>query len=150
MTDRSVARRRQRGFTLVEMMIAVAVAGVLSGIALPSFQGVLHQSRRSEALVALMQVQAAQERWRANHRDYGSLAEIGIASTTPGGHYSLEVANVGDDGYDVLATAAGGQSRDTTCRVLRLRLDGATVTRASGPDALVANPTAKNRRCWLA
>lgn len=148
MTNRSV-RRRERGFTLVEMMIAVAVAGVLSSIALPSFQGVLHQARRSEALVALMQVQAAQERWRANHRAYGTLAEIGVAPTTPGGHFTLSVANLGEDGYDVLATATGGQARDRNCRVLRLRLDGATVSRASGPDALVANTTAKNRRCWL-
>jgi type IV pilus assembly protein PilE len=148
MTNRT-NRRGQRGFTLVEMMIAVAVAGVLSGIAFPSFQGVLHQARRSEALVALMQVQAAQERWRANHRAYGALAEIGVAATTPGGHFTLSLANVGEDGYDVLATATGGQSRDANCRVLRLRLDGATVSRASGPDALVANSTAKNRRCWL-
>ena len=140
---------RSRGFTLVEMMIAVAVAGVMSGIAYPSFQGVLHKSRRTEALVALMQVQAAQERWRSNHRSYGTLAEIGIAATTTGGHYTLQVADVGDDGYDATAVASGGQSRDATCRHLRLRLDGATVARASGTDALVANPSATNRRCWL-
>jgi type IV pilus assembly protein PilE len=149
MTTRSFARSRQRGFTLVEMMIAVAVAGVLSSVALPSFQGVLHQSRRSEALVALMQVQAAQERWRSNHRSYGSLADIGIAATTSGGHFTLQVADAGEDGYDVFATATGAQSRDTACRVLRLRLDGATVSQASGSDALVANPPARNRRCWL-
>jgi type IV pilus assembly protein PilE len=149
MKTRACDRRAQRGFTLVEMMIAVAVAGVLSGVALPSFQGVLHQSRRSEALVAMMQVQAAQERWRSNHRSYGSLADIGIATTTSGGHYTLQVADAGEEGYDVLATAAGTQSRDATCRVLRLRLDGATVSQASGTDALVANPPAKNRRCWL-
>jgi len=148
MTSRSI-RRTQRGFTLIEMMIVVAVTGVLSSVALPSFQGVLHQARRSEALVALMQVQAAQERWRANHRAYGTLAEIGVATTTPGGHFTMSVANVDEDGYDVLASAAGGQSRDAACRVLRLRLDGATVSRASGPDTLVSNPTAKNRRCWL-
>lgn len=148
MTNR-FARRDQRGFTLIEMMIVVAVTGVLSSVALPSFQGVLHQSRRSEALVALMQVQSAQERWRANHRAYGAIADIGVPATTPGGHYTLSVANAEEDGYDVLATATGGQSRDANCRVLRLRLDGATVSRASGPDALVANTTAKNRRCWL-
>jgi type IV pilus assembly protein PilE len=141
--------RRHAGFTLIELMIAVAVAGVLSGVAFPSFQGVLHKSRRSEALVALMQAQAAQERWRANHRGYGTLAEIGIGATTPGGHYALQVADVGDDGYDVTAVASGSQSRDAACRYLRLRLDGATVSHASGTDALVANPPAANRRCWL-
>lgn len=149
MKNRSFARRDSRGFTLVEMMIAVAVAGVLSSVALPSFQGVLHQSRRSEALVAMMQVQAAQERWRSNHRSYGTLADIGVATRTPGGHFTLQVADAGEDGYDVFATATGTQSRDTACRVLRLRFDGATASQASGADMLVANPASKNRRCWL-
>ena len=70
--------RAGRGFTLIEMLLAISVAGLLSGIAYPSFQGVLHQVRRADAYVALLQAQAAQERWRANHREYGaSLAEIG-------------------------------------------------------------------------
>ena len=139
----------QRGFTLIELMIAVAIAGVLGSVTYPTFQGALHKSHRSEALVALMQLQAAQERWRSNHRSYGTLAEIGTAATTSGGRYTLQVDAIGEDGYDAIATAAGSQARDAACRVLRLRIDGATVLQASGRDATVSNTAAQNRRCWL-
>ena len=46
-------RQRHAGFTLIEMMCAVAVAGVLSSVAYPGFTKVLHKARRSDAHVAL-------------------------------------------------------------------------------------------------
>ena len=64
------------GFTLVEMLCAVVVASVLSSIAYPSFLGVVHRARRAEALVVLMQVQMAQERYRADHPTYGLCAGL--------------------------------------------------------------------------
>jgi type IV pilus assembly protein PilE len=141
--------RAGRGFTLIEMLLAISVAGLLSGIAYPSFQGVLHQVRRADAYVALLQAQAAQERWRANHREYGaSLAEIGAPTRSPAGHYTLEVLDADADGYVVVANAAGRQARDLSCRTLKLTMNGATVSHASGSDALAANAAATNRRCW--
>lgn len=144
----SSSPRAAAGFTLIEMLIAVGVAGVLSSIAYPSFQGTLHKARRADALVALMQLQAAQERWRANHRSYASLAELGAPGVSGGGHYTLAVLGADPDRYELVAVATGSQARDTLCRHLRLTLDGATVTHASGSDALLGNPTPANRRCW--
>jgi type IV pilus assembly protein PilE len=144
-----IHRRRAAGFTLVEMLIAVSVASVLSSIAFPSFQGTLQKARRTDAYVALMQAQAAQERWRANRRDYASdLAAAGAPVRSSAGHYTLEVASADSDSYAIVAIATGSQARDVACRHLRLTMDGATVRYASGPDALVANPAAANRRCW--
>ncbi len=141
--------RRTAGFTLVEMLIAVSVASVLSCIAFPSFQGTLQKARRTDAYVALMQAQSAQERWRANRRDYASdLAAIGAPQRSAAGHYGLEVLSADADGYAIAAIATGSQSRDSACRHLRLTMSGATTSYASGPDALVANPAAANRRCW--
>ena len=148
-TNRFVSPRTAAGFTLIEMLIAVSVASVLSSVAYPSFQGTLHKARRTDALVALMQVQAAQERWRANHRSYGnSLTEIGAPSVSSAGHYTLQVLSADSERYELVAVATGNQARDTACRHLKLTLDGATVTHASGSDALVANPATANRRCW--
>lgn len=144
-----IPRRHAAGFTLVEMLIAVSVASVLSSIALPSFQGTLQKARRTDAYVALMQAQAAQERWRANRRAYADdLAAIGAPQRSSAGHYTLDVAGADADGYAIVAVASGAQARDAACRHLKLTMNGATTTYASGPDALVANPPAANRRCW--
>lgn len=141
-------RRRQSGFTFVELLAAVAVAGVLSGIAWPSFQGALHKSRRADALVALTHAQAAQERWRFNQRSYGSLADIGLAARTPGGHYTLAVVEADAERYVLQARAAGAQAGDRACRVLQIEVDGAMATRRSGRDEQADNDAAANRRCW--
>ena len=136
-----------RGFTLIELMIAVAVAGVLSSVAVPSFEALLQRARRADALVSMLHVQTAQERFRSNSPAYGSLAEIGVASVSAAGHYSLQASASGASGYDALATALGRQARDTACRYLALRSTGGNLVYASGPDAAVANPAAVNRTC---
>ncbi len=146
--NRTRPRRAVAGFTLVELLIAVGVAGVLSSVAYPSFTDQVHRARRSDALVALVQVQAAQERWRAGHRDYADMAALGLPAVSPAGHYRMEVHAPGDDHYEVLAIATGAQARDAACRHLRLVLDGANLRHASGPDADTTNPPAANRRCW--
>ena len=142
------ARRSAAGFTLIEMMIVVSIAGVLSSIAYPSFTGQVQKVRRTDAVVAAMQVQWAQERWRSNNPAYGSLAEIGMAAGSPAGHYTLQVNGPSASGYDVLAAATGTQARDTNCAFLKLSMQGANTVYASGPDASTANAAAANRQCW--
>ena len=141
-------RRTARGFTMVEILITLSMAGVLSSVALPTFQGHLQKARRADVLVSMMQVQLAQSRWRANGTNYGTLAQIGVRSVSMGGHYTLTLGNEADDRYEVLASANGAQAGDTACRHMMLRVVGATVLQASGPDTTVANPAAANRKCW--
>jgi type IV pilus assembly protein PilE len=148
MTVHQCPRAAQRGFTLIELMATVSIAGVLSSVALPSFEGVLHKARRSDALITAAQVQLAQEAFRSQANSYGSLAEIRVGARSPAGHYTLEVSSLSATGYQVVVTAVGAQARDTACRVLRLTSRGPDVERASGPDANVANDATANRRCW--
>lgn len=136
------------GFTLIELLAVVSMVGALTGIALPTFEGQLQRVRRTDALVSMMQVQAAQERFRSNGARYGSLADIGTPGVSPAGHYSLQALSADEDGYNVLATATGTQARDANCRNLALKMAGANITYASGPDATVANPDSINRKCW--
>ena len=145
---RSAGRRASRGFTLVETLIAVGIAGILSGIAYPSLESQVLRARRSDAMAALMQTQLAQERHRADHRSYGDLAAIGARTTSMSGYYAIDVAANAADGYELVATATGRQARDASCQTLRLAVAGGSVAYASGPDSATSNPPALNRKCW--
>ncbi|HEX2541966.1 MAG TPA: type IV pilin protein [Caldimonas sp.] len=144
----SNARSCLRGFTLIESLVAIAVAAILSSVAYPSLEAHLLRARRTDALVALMNAQLAQERYRSNHNSYGTLAETGLRNTSASGYYSVQVTANGADGFEVLASATARQARDAACRHLRLVSLGANVTYASGPDTGTSNPAGVNRKCW--
>lgn len=132
-------RPAARGFTLAEMAAAVAVAGVLAGVALPSYQGALVKGRRADAAGALARLQAAQERLRASHGLYSAdLAALGIAARSEQGFYTLQVALEGPDAYVARAQPAIGspQQADRDCPALVLQVRQGFATYA---------PSA---RCW--
>jgi type IV pilus assembly protein PilE len=140
--------RRARGFTLIESLVTLAVAGVLSSIAYPSVEAQLQRARRADALVALLQAQLAEERHRANNTAYATLAELGLRDTSPAGHYRLQATTNASAGYDIVATAIAAQARDARCRVLRLSLADGNLVQTSGSDATTANGADANRACW--
>ena len=142
------SRRGSRGFTLIEIVTVLGVAGVLSSIAWPSFQGSLQKARRAEAMMAMAQLQIAQERWYANRGRYGGLDELRLPQRTSAGHYQIVVSDADAQGYVAVALASGAQAGDALCRQMRLSVAGGTTTYASGPDADAANDAAANRRCW--
>ena len=129
-------------------MIAMVITGVLSSVALPSFQGYLQKARRAEVMVLMMQVQLSQLRWRANSSGYGSLADIGVPSVSTGGHYTLQLNSNTPDSYEVVAVATGSQVNDSSCRHMKFSVVEANVLRNSGADESVANSADTNRRCW--
>ncbi|MEP7296930.1 MAG: type IV pilin protein [Burkholderiales bacterium] len=141
-------RTPMQGFTLIEMLTAMAIAAVLSGVALPSFEGQLQKARRADVLAALVLIQGAQERLRSRSTRYGELAEIGAAGVTRAGHYTLQMTAFDADGYVLLATATGTQARDVACRFMRASAVGMNLVYASGSDISVANDRLANRQCW--
>jgi type IV pilus assembly protein PilE len=144
----SHAPRAARGFTLIELLIGLAVVCTLSTLAYPSFSGAVTTARRADALMALMNVQLMQERFRADHRSYAELAQLGVDSVSHAKHYEIAVVAHSASGYSVRASALGGQQRDTLCRHLQITVDGANVEYASGQTDEISNATAINRRCW--
>ena len=147
-TVRPASKRAQRGFTLIELMFSVTIVGFLSSVAFPAYQGTVQKVRRSDALIALMDLQMAQERFRTNNAAYGSLTDLRARATSPAGHYQLDVQAPSDAGFVALATAAGSQRSDAACGVLKLTVDGGNVSYASGSDSHVGNDGAANKRCW--
>ena len=62
----------QRGFTLIEILIVVAIIGLLVGIALPAYQGSVLRSGRAEAKNELLQVASDQERFFSSNNTYST------------------------------------------------------------------------------
>lgn len=142
------SRRACRGFTLIEIVTVLGVASVLSSLAWPSFQGSLQKARRAEAMLAMAQVQIAQERWYVNRGRYGSLEELRLPARTSAGHYQIAISDADAQGYVAVALASGAQAGDAVCRQLRLTVSGGATAHASGADERVANDATANRRCW--
>ncbi len=118
---------RITGFTLIELMIVVAIMGIIASIAYPSYNEYVLRAKRGDAKTALLSVQLAQEKWRANHVTYGSLANIGIASTSPDSHYAIAIPEAApppdDTSYLVTATPAPPHS-DSSCGTFAVNQDG--------------------------
>lgn len=142
------ARRRARGFTIVELVIAILVVGVLMAVALPNFLDSIRKGRRSEAMTALSAVQQAQERYRSNNASYAStLTTLGVAgSTRPGGHYTLTLTGATASGYTVTADgSAGSQARDSSCAKLSVQVDRGQISYASCSDCSTFTYAASDR-----
>ena len=76
-------KRRQTGFTLIELMIAVVVIGILAAIAYPSYQEHINKSRRADAQAALMELAQFMERHYTNAGGYQVNGSTGGAPTLP-------------------------------------------------------------------
>jgi len=75
----SALNTRARGFTLIEVMIVVAIIGVISSIALPSLQAYVWKARRNEAFLNLNGIYKSQVAYRVENGRYGStFDEIGF------------------------------------------------------------------------
>lgn len=127
--------KRLRGFTLIEVMITVAILAIVASLAYPSFIGAIRKSRRSEAFDFITRIQQAEERWRANKSSYttdmSTTTGLSVSETTPNGYYTLEVAVPPDEKsaseYTVTATAAGSQVADTKCSKLWIEVKGGQI-----------------------
>lgn len=127
-------RQLKKGFTLVELMIAVAIMAILVTISVPAFIDQLRKSRRYDATSTLLSMEQEQELYRTNNTTYGTLAQVwsGVSST-PDGHYTLSITSPTSTGYVITATAVGDQANDsensTTCTPMLITVNGLSTTR---------------------
>jgi len=130
---------RQRGFTLIEVLVAAAVAVLLASMTWPAYQGHLHRAGRAEAIEALQRLQVAQERHREMFGVYAAdLAALGIAPATQRGSYQIALERSALETYAAQArTSAGGrQYGDSACPALMIEVRQGFAT--LGPDG----------KCW--
>ncbi len=141
-------RRHQKGFTMIELLTAAAVTGILAATAYPSFQAPMLKARRVDGLSALMQLQLQQERWRSDHTAYADTSQLPSARQSSLGYYTLAISRASATGFVATATATGAQTHDAACRVLILTVQDGHSTHTSGPSAESLNSSADNKRCW--
>jgi len=118
----------QRGFTLMEIMIVVAIIGLLAGLAFPSYMDYLRKSRRSDARSLLMQIVSKEEQYFMDNRtytnDFQNLGYPNSASvTSENNFYTVTFATFGNYAYKLTATPINQQASDT-CTTLTIDNNG--------------------------
>jgi len=162
---------RHSGFTLIELMITIAVLAILVTIAYPAYQGYAAQARRSDATINLTRIAALQEKFLTECGRYtsnfnGAISDpnpalrctgLGIGATaasytTLDGYYTFTIPILlpgpaplntpGGGGYTLSAAPAGAQANDGA-KCTTLTLDNMGVKFATGTDGGPAGG-----KCW--
>lgn len=121
-------KKENNGFTLIELMIAVAIIGILASIAYPAYTDYITEARRADAKAVMLDIQLSQERYRSYNSEYAgditTLDSEGLNVTSANDFYDFTTASSATVGYTVTANAKNGQqTADSECTPLYL--DGA-------------------------
>jgi type IV pilus assembly protein PilE len=118
-----------KGFTLIELMISVAIVGILAAIAYPSYTQFVAKGARADALAGLMHVANLQEQYYIDHRVFtNDMTKLGLnADPWEVENKFFEIdTTLTTDGYSIIATAVGVQAtRDAVCASITLSSTGA-------------------------
>ena len=122
-----MGNKSQRGFTLIELMIVVAIVGILAAIAFPSYQEQVRRTNRAEGQSTLLQTAQRLERCYTEYNSYNNAAcAVGfpINITSENGKYTITSIVLTASTYTLNAGRSGSQTGDR-CGDFRLDHTGA-------------------------
>lgn len=132
---------RQRGFTLIEVMIVVAIVGILSAIAYPSYAEYIRRGHRAEARAGLLQAAQWMERAATATGTYPLTAAFpATLKKIPSDRYDITVVSTDRSTYTLTATPKGAQTGDKCGKY--------TLTQAGVRDASPLTQGATVAECW--
>ncbi len=143
---------KQRGMTLIELVVVVMIVGILAAVAIPSYRSYVIRSQRSDAKDALLALASQQEKFYLQCNTYATViadapdcaaGELQAADTSENGWYDLAIDAADVTSFTVSATAAAGgnQAQDTECETFR-------VTGLGVRTALDSGGTDNTAECW--
>lgn len=140
-----------KGFSLIELLIVMVIAGILVSIAYPSYREYITRARRSDGQAALLDLASRMERYYSEENTYetatvgtGNPTDIIASNLSPEGWYTL-VINATAHSYNLQAIPRNAQATsDTRCQTLTLNNLGLKGI-ASGP---AGAPSGTVAQCW--
>ena len=152
---KQIKRVREGGFSLVELLVALAIAGILASIAYPSYAAYVLRARRLEGMAALFEMMQMQERWYARSNTYVAYS----ADTDPGklpGFKWWSAARPAESAYELRARACEGAGLAQCVEIIAMPGTPLVDGRFRDPDcgALILSSTGEQRaegtgnRCW--
>ena len=99
----------KKGFSLIELMIVIAVVAILVALAVPSYTGYVRKAKRGEAEQLLMNWANLQEIWRANNPTYADEDDIAVPTHD---NYTFTVSGESASAFVLTATPTGDQNKD--------------------------------------
>ena len=139
-------RKWSEGFTLVEVMIVVAIIGILAVVGIPSYLEYVQRGRIAEAVRSLADMQPKLEQYFLDQRSYANACTAGTLAPMPSAtaFFTYSCPTLTATAYQVDATGSGAMAGFT----YRLSLANGVVTKAS-PAMPSGWNTANAASCWV-
>jgi type IV pilus assembly protein PilE len=137
--------RKQRGVTLIELIVVMVIIGILAAIAIPSYRQYVMRSQRADAQAALLALATAQEKFYLQCGTYATAfgaasscadGEVAFSAVSEKGWYDLTIPAANATGFTIRAAPAAGspQLTDGQCSWFQVTDRGVR--------------TASNAECW--